>query len=143
MVVSHVRYFMHKVVDHLWVFNGQADIRDFPGNYTQYRDWKNEQERQDKLQQKQEAKPRQEMDSRRRAESDKRRLSYKERRELEQLEKDIAALEEEKKNLEQALCSGLLSVQELTEKSKRLPRVDEEIETKTLRWMELSELEES
>ena len=143
MVVSHDRYFMDKVVDHLWVFNGQADIRDFPGNYTQYRDWKTEQERQDKLQQKQEAKPRQEVDSRRRAESDKRRLSYKERRELEQLEKDIAALEEEKKNLEQALCSGLLSVQELTEKSKRLPRVDEEIETKTLRWMELSELEES
>ena len=143
MVVSHDRYFMDKVVDHLWVFNGQADIRDFPGNYTQYRDWKDEQERQGKWQQKQEAKPRQEADSRRRAENAKRKLSYKERRELEQLEKDIAALEEEKKSLEQDLCSGLLSVQELTEKSKRLPKVSEEIDSKTLRWMELSEWEEA
>ena len=142
IVVSHDRYFMDKVVDHLWVFNGQADIRDFPGNYTQYRDWKDEQERRDK-QQRQESKPRQETDTRRRAENTKRRLSYKERRELEQLEKDIEALEEEKNTLEQALCSGQLSVQELTEKSKRLPQVTEEIEEKTLLWMELSEWEEA
>ena len=141
IVVSHDRYFMDKVVDHVWVFNGQADIRDFPGNYTQYRDWKDEQERRDK-QQKQEAKPRQEADARRRVENTRRRLSYKERRELEQLEKDIEALEGEKNALEQALCSGQLSVQELTEKSKRLPQVADEIEAKTLRWMELSELED-
>ena len=78
-----------------------------------------------------------------RPKNEKRKLSYKERRELEQLEHDIEALEEEKKTLEQALCSGTLSVEELTEMSKRLPQVSDEIETKTLRWMELSELEES
>ena len=142
IVVSHDRYFMDKVVDHLWVFNGQADIRDFPGNYTQYRDWKDEQERQDRLQQKQTPKPRREV-VKSRPKNEKRKLSYKERRELEQLEHDIEALEEEKKTLEQALCSGTLSVEELTEMSKRLPQVSDEIETKTLRWMELSELEES
>ena len=142
IVVSHDRYFMDKVVDHLWVFNGQADIRDFPGNYTQYRDWKDEQERQDRLQQKQTPKPRREV-VKSRPKNVKRKLSYKERRELEQLEHDIEALEEEKKTLEQALCSGTLSVEELTEMSKRLPQVSDEIETKTLRWMELSELEES
>ena len=142
IVVSHDRYFMDKVVDHLWVFNGQADIRDFPGNYTQYRDWKDEQERQDRLQQKQTPKPRREV-VKPRPKNEKRKLSYKERRELEQLEHDIEALEEEKKTLEQALCSGTLSVEELTEMSKRLPQVSDEIETKTLRWMELSELEES
>ena len=142
IVVSHDRYFMDKVVDHLWVFNGQADIRDFPGNYTQYRDWKDEQERQDRLQQKQTPKPRREV-VKPRPKNEKRKLSYKERRELEQLEHDIEALEEEKKTLEQALCSGTLSVEELTEMSRRLPQVSDEIETKTLRWMELSELEES
>ena len=142
IVVSHDRYFMDKVVDHLWVFNGQADIRDFPGNYTQYRDWKDEQERQDRLQQKQTPKPRREV-VKFRPKNEKRKLSYKERRELEQLEHDIEALEEKKKTLEQALCSGTLSVEELTEMSKRLPQVSDEIETKTLRWMELSELEES
>ena len=142
IVVSHDRYFMDKVVDHLWVFNGQADIRDFPGNYTQYRDWKDEQERQDRLQQKQTPKPRREV-VKPRPKNEKRKLSYKERRELEQLEHDIEALEEKKKTLEQALCSGTLSVEELTEMSKRLPQVSDEIETKTLRWMELSELEES
>ena len=142
IVVSHDRYFMDKVVDHLWVFNGQADIRDFPGNYTQYRGWKDEQERQDRLQQKQAPKARQEA-QRSRPKNEKRKLSFKERRELEQLEQDIEALEAEKKELEQALCSGTLSVEDLTEKSKRLPQVSDEIETKTLRWMELSELEES
>ena len=142
IVVSHDRYFMDKVVDHLWVFNGQADIRDFPGNYTQYRSWKDEQERQDRLQQKQAPKARQEV-QRARPKNEKRKLSFKERRELEQLEQDIEALEMEKKELEQALCSGTLSVEDLTEKSKRLPQVSDEIETKTLRWMELSELEES
>ena len=141
-MVSHDRYFMDKVVDHLWVFNGQADIRDFPGNYTQYRGWKDEQERQDRLQQKQAPKARQEV-QRVRPKNEKRKLSFKERRELEQLEQDIEALEMEKKELEQALCSGTLSVEDLTEKSKRLPQVSDEIEKKTLRWMELSELEES
>lgn len=143
MVVSHDRYFMDKVVDHLWVFNGGGDIRDFPGNYTQYRVWKEEREHQEKLQQKATTPKTPRENVRRHPENAKRRLSYKERRELEQLEQEITVLEEEKKELEQSLCSGTLSVQQLTEMSKRLPQVAEEIETKTLRWMELSELEES
>lgn len=142
IVVSHDRYFMDKVVDHLWVFNGGGDIRDFPGNYTQYRMWKEAREHQEKSEKKPLAKNSRD-NSRQRPENAKRRLSYKERRELEQLEQEIAVLEEEKHSLEQSLCSGTLQVQQLTEMSKRLPQVAEEIETKTLRWMELSELEES
>ena len=138
IVVSHDRYFMDKVVDHLLVFNGEGDIRDFPGNYTQYRAWKEEKLRHDREQEKQrDEKP---LVSWRQREN-KRRLSFKERREMEQLEGDIAALEEEKKILETALCSGQLSTEELTEKSKRLPALNEELDEKSMRWLELSEIE--
>ena len=138
IVVSHDRYFMDKVVDHLLVFNGEGDIRDFPGNYTQYRAWKEEKLRHDREQEKQrDEKP---LVSWRQREN-KRRLSFKERREMEQLEGDIAALEEEKKILETALCSGQLSTEELTEKSKRLPALNEELDEKSMRWLELSEID--
>ncbi len=139
IVVSHDRYFMDKVVDHLLVFNGQADIRDFPGNYTQYRDWKEEKARQEK--EKEAAKPQEDKTSKVRL-NEKRRMSFKEKREFEQLEQEIAALEEEKASIETALCSGTLSVDELTEKSKRLPEVTDLIDEKTMRWLELSEIEE-
>ena len=116
IVVSHDRYFMDKVVDHLLVFNGGGDIRDFPGNYTQYREWKEAKARHDKEQQAA-VKPQEAKTAKVRL-NDKRRMTYKERREFEQLEQEIAILEAEKKNIEEALCSGALSVEELTEKSK-------------------------
>ena len=136
IVVSHDRYFMDKVVDHLMVFNGQGDIRDFPGNYSDYRDWKEA-----KAQKEKEAeKPQEEKTARVRL-NDKRKMSFKEKREFEQLEKEIAELEAEKAQIEELLCSGMLSVDELTEKSKRLPEVNDLIDEKTMRWLELSEIE--
>jgi ATP-binding cassette subfamily F protein uup len=136
IVVSHDRYFMDKVVDHLLVFNGQGDIRDFPGNYTDYRDWREARDHRAREQEK----PREEKTARVRL-NDKRKLTFKERKEMEQLEQEIAALETEKKQIEDALCSGTLSVDELTEKSKRLPVLTDELDTKTMRWLELSEVE--
>lgn len=136
IVVSHDRYFMDKVVDHLLVFKGQGDIRDFPGNYSDYRDWKLAKADHDKVM----AKPKEEKTQRVRL-NEKRRMSFKERKEFEQLEQEIAALEQEKKQIEEALCSGTLSVDELTEKSKRLPVLEEELDMKTMRWLELSEIE--
>ena len=136
IVVSHDRYFMDKVVDHLMVFNGQGDIRDFPGNYSDYRDWKDA-----KAQQEKEAEKPQEEKTVRVRLNDKRKMSFKEKREFEQLEKEIAELETEKAQIEEQLCSGMLSVDELTEKSKRLPEVNDLIDEKTMRWLELSEIE--
>ena len=136
IVVSHDRYFMDKVVDHLLVFKGQGDIRDFPGNYSDYRDWKLAKAEHEK----EAAKPKEEKTQRVRL-NDKRRMTFKERKEFEQLEKEIAALEEEKEQIEEALCSGTLSVDELTEKSKRLPLLNDELDEKTMRWLELSEIE--
>lgn len=136
IVVSHDRYFMDKVVDHLLVFNGQGDIRDFPGNYSDYREWKEARQQKEKETVKTETPKTAKVRL-----NDKRRMSFKERREFEQLEVDIAALEEEKKQIEEAMCSGQLSVDELTEKSKRLPQLNDELDEKTLRWLELSELE--
>ena len=136
IVVSHDRYFMDKVVDHLLGFKGQGDIRDFPGNYSDYRDWKLAKAEHEK----EAAKPKEEKTQRVRL-NDKRRMTFKERKEFEQLEKEIAALEEEKKQIEEALCSGTLSVDELTEKSKRLPLLNDELDEKTMRWLELSEIE--
>lgn len=147
IVVSHDRYFMDKVVDHLLVFQGQGDVRDYPGNYTQYREWKEEKMRFEREQQNQQKKdtakniqgnaktekPRSEH---------KRKLTYKERIELQTVEADIARLEEEKTQLEEALCSGALSVDELTEKSIRLPQLNAELDEKMMRWMELSEIGE-
>src|SRR5574344_1493545 len=136
IVVSHDRYFMDKVVDHLLVFNGQGDIRDFPGNYSDYREWKQSKEESEK----QEAKPTEEKVARVRL-NEKRRMSFKERQEYERLEKEIAELEKEKADIETELCSGNLNVDELTEKSKRLPLINDEIDEKSMRWLELSEIE--
>ena len=136
IVVSHDRYFMDKVVDHLLVFNGQGDIRDFPGNYSDYRDWKEAKEQKEK----EADKPQEEKTARVRL-NEKRKMSFKEKREFEQLEKEIAELETEKALIEEQLCSGTLSVEELTEKSKRLPEVNDLIDDKTMRWLELSEIE--
>ncbi|MDR3118976.1 MAG: ABC-F family ATP-binding cassette domain-containing protein [Mediterranea sp.] len=135
IVVSHDRYFMDKVVDHLLVFNGQGDIRDFPGNYSDYRDWKSARADKDK----DAGKPQAEKVSRVRL-NEKRKMSFKERQEFERLEEEIAGLEGEKKQLEEALCSGALSVDELTKNSKRLPLLHGELDEKTMRWLELSEL---
>ncbi|MGP1624169.1 ABC-F family ATP-binding cassette domain-containing protein [Bacteroides heparinolyticus] len=140
IVVSHDRYFMDKVVDHLLVFNGQGDIRDFPGNYTQYRDWKEAKVHSEKEKGKEAVKVQGEKTAKIRL-NEKRRMSFKERREFEQLEREIADLETEKTAIEEALCSGALSVEELTEKSKRLPVLSGLIDEKTLRWLELSEIE--
>lgn len=136
IVVSHDRYFMDKVVDHLLIFKGQGDIRDFPGNYSDYRDWKLARAEHEK----EAAKPKEEKTQRVRL-NDKRRLTFKERKEMEQLETEIATLEDEKKSIEEALCSGTLSVDELTEKSKRLPLLNDELDEKSMRWLELSEIE--
>ena len=140
IVVSHDRYFMDKVVDHLLVFNGQGDIRDFPGNYTQYRDWKEVKAAQEKEKEANVQKSQEERAGKVRL-NERRRMSFKERREFEQLEQEIAELEQEKSDIEALLCSGTLSVEELTEKSKRLPILNDEIDEKTLRWLELSEIE--
>ena len=150
IVVSHDRYFMDKVVDHLLVFKGEGEIQDFPGNYTQYRDWS-------RLQEKDEAEKAAATaknagnnntaanDGAGTAKRDanfenKRKMSYKEKREYEQLTQEIEKLTDEQKKLEDALCSGTLSVEELTEKSKRLPEIKDELDEKEMRWLELSEM---
>ncbi|KAA6350945.1 ABC transporter ATP-binding protein [termite gut metagenome] len=135
IVVSHDRYFMDKVVDHLFVFNGQGDIRNFPGNYTDYHDWKEIRRQEEKRTEK----PQEEKSIHIRP-KEKRKMSFKEKHEFELLETEIIKLEAEKKSLEDALCSGTLSVDELTEKSKYLPEINNLIDEKTLRWLELSEL---
>ena len=136
IVVSHDRYFMDKVVDHLLVFKGEGEVKDFPGNYTQYREWSALQPRESK-----EVVETKEVKDNRPPKESKKKLSYKEKREFEQLEQEIAALEEEQRQLEEALCSGTLSVDELTEKSKRLPLLKDELDEKSMRWLELSEIE--
>ena len=147
IVVSHDRYFMDKVVDHLLVFKGEGEIQDFPGNYTQYREWSRMQAKDEAEQ----AKPAKggnataENDGAGTAKRDanfenKRKMSYKEKREYEQLTKEIDALTEEQKKLEEELCSGNLSVEELTEKSKRLPEIKDELDEKEMRWLELAEM---
>ena len=138
IVVSHDRYFMDKVVDHLLVFKGQGVVKDFPGNYTQYREWERLEANQN-TQNNQKSQPTQPKASYRH--DDRRRMSYKEKREFEQLAQEIEALEEEQHQLEEALCSGTLSVEELTEKSKRLPLLKDELDEKSMRWLELSEIE--
>lgn len=139
IVVSHDRYFMDKVVDHLLIFKGEGVIKDFPGNYTQYREWsalksKEESEKEKSKADKAQAKKDYHHDTRC-------RMSYKEKREFEQLTADIEKLESEQKQLETELCSGQLSVEELTEKSKRLPKLKDELDEKSMRWLELSELD--
>lgn len=136
IIVSHDRYFMDKIVDHLLVFKGMGEVKDFPGNYTQYREWqKLASNATEKLQS---------TDSKREKKNyhndQRRKMSFKEKREFEQLEHDIASLEEEQKKIEEELCSGTLSVEQLTEKSKRLPLIKDELDEKSMRWLELSEI---
>ena len=143
IVVSHDRYFMDKVVDHLLVFKGEGEIQDFPGNYTQYREWcrlqpKTEGEGAEKKATKPTVK---EQPSATQKKEGKRKMTYKEKREYEQLTKELEQLENEQKTLEEALCSGQLSVEKLTEKSKRLPEIKDEIDEKEMRWLELAEIE--
>ena len=141
IVVSHDRYFMDKVVDHLLVFKGEGEIQDFPGNYTQFRDFQKmkskEEEQQKPIKNSSPTANEQKKDYRN---NTKRKMSFKEKREYEQLSDKIAQLEEEKQQLEEELCSGNLSVDELTEKSKRLPILKDELDELELRWLELAEL---
>ena len=150
IVVSHDRYFMDKVVDHLLVFKGEGEIQDFPGNYTQYREWSRLQTKEEEASAKGKsaanAPAKTENNAAGTAKRDasfenKRKMTYKEKREYEQLAKDIEALEAEQKQLEEALYSGTLSVDELTEKSKRLPLIKDELDEKEMRWLELAEIE--
>ena len=142
IVVSHDRYFMDKVVDHLLVFKGDGEIKDFPGNYTQYRDWQALQPK-DSLGTgpSKDSSPSKDSRESRSSRESRRKMTYKEKTEFERLEKEIAALEAEQHQLEEALCSGTLSIDELTEKSKRLPLLKDELDEKSLRWLELSEIE--
>ena len=150
IVVSHDRYFMDKVVDHLLVFKGEGEIQDFPGNYTQYRDWSRLQEKDEAEKAAAAAKTTASNsastnDGAGTAKRDanfenKRKMSYKEKREYEQLTQEIDKLTEEQKKLEEALCSGTLSVEELTEKSKRLPEIKDELDEKEMRWLEVAEM---
>ena len=136
IIVSHDRYFMNKVVDHLLVFKGQGKVQDFPGNYEQYHEWLALQSKTDvpAAEANKGAKPKNDYHN-----DTRKRLSFNEKREFEQLEKEIEALETEQKQLEEALCSGQLSVDELTEKSKRLPVIKELLDEKGMRWLELAE----
>ena len=139
IIVSHDRFFMDKIVDHLLVFNGEGVIKDFPGNYTQYREWeslKPKETQNDKKLVDTEKKEKREFVGEQR-----RKKTYKEKCEFEQLEKDIAKLEQEQKEIEEALCSGTLSIDELTKKSKRLPEIKDALEEKEMRWLELSEID--
>ncbi len=143
IVVSHDRYFMDKVVDHLLVFKGDGEIQDFPGNYTQYREWS-------KMQPMEAATHPKETPAADKATApahrdavpgSRRKMTYKEKREYEQLGKEIEQLTQEQKRLEEELCSGTLSVDQLTEKSKRLPEIKDALDEKEMRWLELAEIE--
>ncbi|MDY6130484.1 MAG: ABC-F family ATP-binding cassette domain-containing protein [Prevotella sp.] len=143
IVVSHDRYFMDKVVDHLLVFKGNGNIKDFPGNYTQYREWNSLQSKESPQKNSPKTTNAQtEQDSSKRTQRTdlRRKMSYKEKREFEQLETEISAIEHEIKAIEEELCSGTLGIDELTEKSKRLPVLKDELDEKSMRWLELSEI---
>ena len=141
IVVSHDRYFMDKVVDHLLVFKGEGEIQDFPGNYTQFRDFQKMKSKEEEQQKpSKNSSPTANDPKKDYRNNTKRKMSFKEKREYEQLSDKIAQLEEEKQQLEEELCSGNLSVDELTEKSKRLPILKDELDELELRWLELAEL---
>ena len=135
IVVSHDRYFMDKVVDHLLVFKGQGEIKDFPGNYTQYREWSKLLSSEERPKTASEKQPRRDYHN-----ETKRKMTYKEKTEFARLEEEIAALEAEQKQIESALSGATLSVEEITTMSKRLPVLKEELEEKSMRWLELSEI---
>jgi len=154
IVVSHDRYFMDKVVDHLMVFKGDAELKDFPGNYTDYREWNDLLEEQEKDEKKKNKEPRsknQEQKSKNKdtdnkiqepkiKEPERRKLSFKEKQEFEALEKEIPALETEKTDIETQLASGNLSTGEIVKVSQRHSEINDLIDTKTMRWLELSEV---
>ena len=140
IIVSHDRFFMDKIVDHLLVFRGEGEIKDFPGNYTQFREWESLKPK-ELAESKNNAADSEKKEKREFVGEQRRKKTYKEKCEFEHLEKEIAALEKEQKTIEEALCSGTLSIDELTEKSKRLPLVKDELEEKEMRWLELSEID--
>lgn len=141
IIVSHDRFFMDKIVDHLLVFQGNGEIKDFPGNYTQFREWESLKSKEQNIIDKTPAEVKERKEKREFVGEQRRKKSYKEKCEFERLNKEIAALEEEQKAIEEALCGGKLSISELTEKSKRLPILKDELEEKEMRWLELSEIE--
>lgn len=139
IIVSHDRFFMDKIVDHLLVFHGEGEIKDFPGNYTQFREWESLKPK-ELTDNKNNTSDTEKKEKREFVGEQRRKKTYKEKCEFERLEKEIAALEEEQKSIEEALCSGMLPIDELTEKSKRLPIIKDELEEKEMRWLELSEI---
>lgn len=139
IIVSHDRFFMDKIVDHLLVFRGEGEIKDFPGNYTQFREWESLKPK-ELADNKNNTSDAEKKEKREFVGEQRRKKTYKEKCEFERLEKEIAALEEEQKSIEEALCSGTLPIDELTEKSKRLPIIKDELEEKEMRWLELSEI---
>lgn len=139
IIVSHDRFFMDKIVDHLLVFRGEGEIKDFPGNYTQFREWESLRPK-ELTDNKNNTSDTEKKEKREFVGEQRRKKTYKEKCEFERLEKEIAALEEEQKSIEEALCSGTLPIDELTEKSKRLPIIKDELEKKEMRWLELSEI---
>lgn len=139
IIVSHDRFFMDKIVDHLLVFRGEGEIKDFPGNYTQFREWESLKPK-ELADNKNNSSDTEKKEKREFVGEQRRKKTYKEKCEFERLEKEIAALEEEQKSIEEALCSGTLPIDELTEKSKRLPILKDELEEKEMRWLELSEI---
>ncbi len=134
IIVSHDRYFMDKVVDHILVFSGQGAIRDFPGNYTQYREWKNTMPKPVQADKPKETPKNNKPNDR------PRRLSFKERQLMQQLEADIERLEAEKKMIEAKLSGGTADVDEIVQMSKRLPMLNQELDDKSMQWLELSEI---
>lgn len=135
IVISHDRYFMDKVVDHILVFKGEGEIQDFPGNYTQFREWNSLKPIEQKPEEKKEKSAAKDYRN-----NEKKKLSYKEKREFEALDEDITKLEQQIKDLEEEICSGKLTVEDLTTKSMLLPTLKEELDEKSMRWLELSEL---
>jgi len=136
IIISHDRYFMDKIVDHLLVFNGNGDVKDFPGNYTQYREWLSLKPKAETEKKGASEKP-EKKDYHRES---RRKKTFKEKQEYERLSKEISELENEKRDIETALCGGVLSVEEITEKSRRLPVINELLDEKEMRWLELSEI---
>lgn len=136
IIISHDRYFMDKVVDHLFVFKGDGVVKDFPGNYTQYREWEKLEPAPQKKQSTQNTRNTQSFQGER-----KRKMTFREKQEFQALGEEIDALEKEKSDIEAALSSGTLTTQEIIDMSKRLPVVNDLLDEKSMRWLELSEIE--
>ena len=142
IVVSHDRFFLDRIVDHILFFHGNGEIRDFPGNYTQYREWSRLQSRETAAAGGKERSAAVSTTTTRAGyrNDSRRRLSFREQREMQQLESQISALESEQASIEERLCGGTLTTEEITALSRRLPRLKEELDEKSMRWLELSEI---